>query len=74
MTNKLLQRIPSFQQLLKLLQLTMFLGYKILQPHSFINTSTNPDGSHMYNYIRQIEVNMADEPLKVEQPLLERVK
>ena len=25
----------------------------------------------MYNYIRQIEVNMADEPLKVEQPLLE---
>ena len=43
----------------------------ILQPHSFINTSTNPDGSHMYNYIRQIEVNMADEPLKVKQPLLE---
>ena len=25
----------------------------------------------MYNYIRQIEVNMADEPLKIEQPLLE---
>ena len=25
----------------------------------------------MYNYIRQIGVNMADEPLKVEQPLLE---
>ena len=25
----------------------------------------------MYNYIRQIEVNMADEPLKVEEPLLE---
>ena len=25
----------------------------------------------MYNYIRQIEVKMADEPLKVEQPLLE---
>ena len=24
----------------------------------------------MYNYIRQIEVNKADEPLKVEQPLL----
>ena len=38
----------------------------ILQPHSFINTSNNPDGSHMYNYIRQIEVNIANEPLKVE--------
>ena len=25
----------------------------------------------MSNYIRQIEVNMANEPLKVEQPLLE---
>ena len=42
-----------------------------LQPHSFINTSTNPDGSHMYNYIRQIEVNIANEPLKVEQQILE---
>ena len=44
---------------------------EILQPHSFINTSTNPDGSHMYNYIRQIEVDIANEPLKVEQQLLE---
>ena len=44
---------------------------EILQPHSFFNTSTNPDGSHMYNYIRQIEVNIANEPLKVEQQLLE---
>ena len=44
---------------------------EILQPYSFISTSTNPDGSHMYNYIRQIEVNMADEPLIVEHPLLE---
>ena len=44
---------------------------EILQPHSFINTSTNPDGSHMYNYIRQIEVNIANEPLKAEQQLLE---
>ena len=35
---------------------------EILQPHSFINTSTNPDGSHMHNYIRQIEVNIANEP------------
>ena len=25
----------------------------------------------MSNYIRQIEVNMANEPLKIEQPLLE---
>ena len=44
---------------------------EILQPHSFINTSTNPDGSHMYNYIRQIKVNIANESLKVEQQLLE---
>ena len=42
-----------------------------LQPHSFINTSTNPDGSHMYKYIRQIGVNIAYEPLIVEQQLLE---
>ena len=44
---------------------------EISQSHSFINTSTNPDGSHMYNYIRQIEVNIANERLKVEQQLLE---
>ena len=37
----------------------------------FINTSTNTDGGHMSNYIRQNKVNMADEPLKVEKPLLE---
>ena len=42
---------------------------KLLQPHLFINTSTNPDGGHMTIYIRQIKVNMANEPLKVEQPL-----
>ena len=44
---------------------------EILQPHLFINTSTNPDSGHMSNYIRQIKVNMANEPLKVEQPLRE---
>ena len=27
----------------------------------------------MSNYIRQIKVNMANEPLKVEQPLRERI-
>ena len=42
---------------------------KILQPHHFINTSTDPDGGHMSNCIRQIKVNMANELLKVEQPL-----
>ena len=41
---------------------------EILQPHHFINASSNPDGGHMSNYIRQNEVNMANEPLKVEQP------
>ena len=44
---------------------------EILQPHNFINTSTNPDGGHMSNYIREIKVNMANEPLKAEQPLRE---
>ena len=34
---------------------------EILQQQHFINTSTNPDGG--FNYIRQNEVNMADEPL-----------
>ena len=28
----------------------------MLQPHHFINTSTNPDGGHVSNYIRQIKV------------------
>ena len=43
---------------------------EILQPRHFVNTSNNPDGSHMSNYIRQIEVNMANKLVKVEQPLL----
>ena len=43
---------------------------KILPKQHFINTSNNPDG-HMSNFIRQNEVNLVDEPLKVEQPLLE---
>ena len=34
---------------------------ELLQPRHFINTSTNPDGSHMSNYIPQIEVNMASQ-------------
>ena len=44
---------------------------KILQPQHSINTSTNPEGCHMSNFIRQNEVNMANEPLKIEKPLLE---
>ena len=44
---------------------------EILQPHHFINTATNPDGVHMSNYIRQIKVNVANEPIKAEQPLRE---
>ena len=39
---------------------------KILQKQHSVNT-----GGHMSNFIRQNEVNLADEPLKVEQPLLE---
>ena len=44
---------------------------EILQPQHSINTSNNPEGCHMSNLIRQNEVNMANEPLKVEKPLLE---
>ena len=44
---------------------------EILQLQHSINTSTNPVGCHMSNFIRQNEVNMANEPLKVEKPLLE---
>ena len=44
---------------------------EILQKQFFINTSTNPDGCHMSNFIGQNEVNMANEPLKVQQSLLE---
>ena len=32
---------------------------------------TNPEGCHVSNFIGQNEVNMANEPLKVHQPLLE---
>ena len=49
----------------------MFLKYKILQPHHFINTSINPDSGHTSNYTRQNEVNVANEHLKVENRLLE---
>ena len=38
---------------------------------SLFNTSANPEGCRMSNFIRQNEVNMANEPLKVEKPLLE---
>ena len=44
---------------------------EMLLKQPFINTCTNPDGVHVSNYIRQIEVDMENEPLKVEQPLLE---
>ena len=35
-----------------------------------IKTSTNPESCHMSNFIRQNEVNMANEILEVQQPLL----
>ena len=44
---------------------------EILQKQFFINTSTNPDGCPMSNFISQNEVNMANEPLKVQQSPLE---
>ena len=42
---------------------------EILQQQHFINTSTNPEGCHMSNFIRQNEVNKANELLKVHQQL-----
>ena len=44
---------------------------EILQHQHFINTSTNPEGCHKSNFIRQNEVNMAKDPFKVQQPILE---
>ena len=43
----------------------------MLQPQYFLNRTTNSDSGHMSNYIRQNEVNVANEPLKVQKPLLE---
>ena len=43
----------------------------MVQQQHFINTSPNPEGCHMSNFIRHKEVNMANEPLKVQQSLLE---
>ena len=68
MTNKLLYCIPGFHQLLKLLQQTMFPEY---YNNSCVQSSTKPGGGHVSNCIRQNEVNMADEPFEVEEPLLE---
>ena len=45
----------------------------MLQPQHFINASTNPEGCHLSNFIRQNEVIMANEPLKVQQSLVESV-
>ena len=44
---------------------------EMLQQQHFIYTSTNPEGCHMSNFIRQNEVNKAKKHLKVQQPLLE---
>ena len=43
----------------------------MLQQQHVINTSSNPEGCHMSNFICQNKVNMANEPLKVQQPLVE---
>ena len=44
---------------------------EMLQQQHVINTSSNPEGCHMSNFICQNKVNMANEPLKVQQPLVE---
>ena len=44
---------------------------ELSQQQRFINTYSNPEGCQMSNFIRQNEVKMANEPLKVQQPLLE---
>ena len=43
----------------------------ILQQQHFIITSTNPEGCHMSNFIRQNQVNKANKLLKVQQSFLE---
>ena len=45
---------------------------EILHLQHFINTITTSDGGPISTSIRRIEVNMANESLKVEQPLLQR--
>ena len=40
------------------------------QQQHVINTTTNPEGYHMSNFICQNKVSMANEPLKVQQLLL----
>ena len=42
----------------------------MLQQMHFINTYTNPDSGHKSKFIRQNEMNMANEPFKVQQVLL----
>ena len=44
---------------------------EIIQQQHFTNTYTDPEGCHMSNFIRQNEFNIANELLKVQQPLLE---
>ena len=46
----------------------MFLKY---YNNNTLSTHTYPEGCHMSNFIRQNEVNKANELLKVQQPLLE---
>ena len=44
---------------------------EIFLPYHFIKPSTNPKSSHMSDYIHQNYVNVSNEPVKVEQQLLE---
>ena len=43
----------------------------MLQQQHVTNTSTNPEDCHMSIFICQNKINMANEPLIVQQPLLE---
>ena len=45
--------------------------FKILQQHPFINTSITPDGGHTANHIRQNDVSVVTEHLKIEKPFIE---
>ena len=69
MTRKLVKRNSMFPTITKTIPSNHV--PEILQPEHFINTSTTSDGGHMSNSTRRVEVNMANEPLKVKQPLLE---
>ena len=61
-----------FADLCRYVQICRSFPEILQQQQHFIKTSTIPEGCHMSNDISQNEINMANEPLKGQQPLLEK--